>query len=61
MMAIVSPFTLAVADPRYLLLASVERTVDPSVSEAAGLDAVARRCCMMFSRTLVDGLAYVAL
>ena len=46
MIAIVSSFTIAVAVQRHLLQASVEMTVDPSVSEAAGIDAVARRCCM---------------
>ena len=42
-MAIVSSFTLAVKDLRHVLLASVERTGDPSVSGAPGLDAVAMR------------------
>ena len=43
MIAIVSSFTIAVAVQRHLLQASVEMTVDPSVSEAPGIDAVARR------------------
>ena len=42
MIAIVSSFSIAVAVQRHLLQASVEMTVDPSVSEAAGIEAVAR-------------------